>query len=107
MPRTSRAMSAPDASRRMSWITAVPPTLSTRCISSSARRGWLKFLKAAWQTTRSNDPSANGIAATSPCRKSTVTPARRAFSLAISTNVRLMSMAVTPRGPGRASSIAK
>src|ERR1017187_7593438 len=66
IPRTSRAMSALLASRFMSWITAVPPGRSTRCISVRAALGCRKFLNAAWQTIRSKESAANGMAETSP-----------------------------------------
>ena len=56
---------------------------------------------------KSNEPSANGIAATFPRRKSMLTPACRAFSLAISTSVRLMSRPVIRKPPSFASSMAK
>src|SRR2546428_2425377 len=95
IPSTSRSMSASDASLLMSWITAVPPSRRTRCISASARRGSVKFLNAAWQTTRSKESVSNSISATSPWRNSTDTLALRAFSVAISTNVRLTSRPVT------------
>lgn len=57
---TSSSMSTPLASCVMSCITATPPGRSTRCISLRAVIGCLKFLKAAWQTIRSNDSAGNG-----------------------------------------------
>ena len=106
IPRTSAATAALGASRFMSWITASPPGRSTRCISSRALTGCLKFLNAAWQTIRSKTSFSKGMAVTSPWRKSTDTPAARALSVAISTMVRLMSSPVTRSVPGRAISMA-
>ena len=95
MVQTSASIASRDASLRRSWIEADPPGRNTRWISSRAASGSAKFLNAAWQITKSKDESGKGIRATSPCRKSTSTPAATAFSVAIRTKDLLMSRPVT------------
>src|SRR5262249_18690299 len=97
MSRTSAAMSSSVASFRRSRIDASPPGFSTRWISLSAPIGSVKFLKAAMQTTKSKEASANGMSDALPWRASTSTPALAAFSRVSATKDRLMSSAVTIR----------
>src|ERR1700722_2010567 len=100
-------MSPRAASPLMSSMIAVAPGRRTRCISSRACTGREKFLNAAWHTIRSKESGSNGMAAASPWRKATRTPARSACSPAICTKVRLLSSPVTRLMPSLAISMAR